>query len=453
MDPIARFALHVQRTSYDDLPPAVVTAAKTFLLDSLGVAIAGSGDPWAPRLAATAAAWGGGDDSRVIGTRVRLAPLSAALVNAYQMHGLEFDCVHERAVVHPMATLLPALLADAERRGDVDGRRFLTALTVGVDVAAGLGVASKGAMRFFRPANAGGFGAVAGLGKLRDFDTATLVNAFGIQYGATSGTLQPHVEGSMQLGVQVGFNARGALSAVDLAAAGIAGPHDVLEGRYGYFRLFEGGEYDVKPVLETLGREWRIAELSHKPFPSGRLTHGVVDALLRLRAEHGVTAADVARVTARVPPLVARLVGRPDIPAPGANYARLCLPFVAATALLRGRVDVPDFRGAALTAADAHEVASRIEIVVDGNPDENAIVPQVVDVALRSGRRHTVTLDRVIGNPAHPLSREQNLDKFRRCWTYGAERLVDANAARVIEAVDHLESMPDVRELIRLLVP
>jgi 2-methylcitrate dehydratase PrpD len=453
VDPIVRFARHVADTSFGDLPPAVVAAAKTFLLDSLGVAVAGSGDSFAPVIAAAAAAWGAGDGSRVLGTRVRLPAPSAALVNAYQMHGLEFDCVHEGAVVHPMATLLPAAIADVERRGAVDGRTFLTAITLGVDVAAGLGVASKGAMRFFRPANAGGFGAVAALGKLRGFDAATLGHAFGIQYGATSGTLQPHVEGSMQLGVQVGFNARGALSAVDLAAAGIAGPQEVLEGKYGYFRLIENGEYDVKPVLDALGRAWRIAELSHKPFPSGRLTHGVVDAILGTRAEHGVTAADVVKVTARVPPLVARLVGRPDVPAPGANYARLCLPFVAATALLRGRVDVPDFRGDALTAADVHAVAARVEIAGDGNPDENAITPQAVEIALRDGRRHTVTLDRVLGHPTRPLTREQHLDKFRRCWTYGAERLPAADCDRAIALVDRLESLADVRELFRLAVP
>jgi 2-methylcitrate dehydratase PrpD len=179
----------------------------------------------------------------------------------------------------------------------------------------------------------------------------------------------------------------------------------------------------------------------------------VVEALLRFTTEHGVSAADVASVTARVPPLVARLVGRPDVPAPGANYARLCLPFVAATALLRGRVDVPDFRGDALTAADAHELARRITTVVDGNPDENAITPQRVELALRDGRRHALTLDRVLGHPTHPLTREAHLDKFRRCWTYGAERLVEAHAERVIEAVDRLESLPDVRELMRLVVP
>jgi 2-methylcitrate dehydratase PrpD len=453
VDPIVALARHVARVSYDDLPPAAVAATKTFLLDTLGVAIAGSGDPWAPRLAGVAAGWGDGTGATVLGTRRRLPALSAAVVNGYQIHGLEFDCVHEGAVVHPMATLLPALLADVERRGAIDGRRLIAALAVGVDVAAGLGVAAKGAMQFFRPANAGAFGAVAALGALRGLDADALVHAFGILYGHVSGTLQPHVEGSMQLGVQVGFNARGALTAVDLAAAGFAGPREVLEGRYGYFRLFENGEWDIAPVLKELGRTWRITELSHKPFPSGRLTHGVVDGILRLRAHHGFMAHDVDRVSAHVPPLVARLVGRPDMPAPSANYARLCLAFVAATALVRSRVDVPDFRGDALTAADVHEMAKRVLVVPNGNPDENAIVPQALEIELTDGRRFALPLPSVIGQPTAPLSRVQHLAKFRRCWTYGAEPLPEDHRERLVAAVDRLETVGNVRELIDLTVP
>jgi 2-methylcitrate dehydratase PrpD len=453
VDAISRFVEHAVSLRYEHLPPAAVEATKTFVLDTLGVAIAGSGEPWAPRIAATAARWGGGADASVIGTPARLPALSAAVVNGYQIHGLEFDCVHERAVVHPMATIMAALLAEAERRGGVDGRRLVTAVVAGVDVACSLGVAARGAMRFFRPANAGAFGAVAALGVLRSLDAVALADAFGIVYGHVSGTLQPHVEGSMQLGVQIGFNARGALTAVDLAADGVPGPRDILEGRYGYLQLFEGGEYDVAPAVAALGRTWRITELSHKPFPSGRLTHGTIDAIQRLRAEHGIAAGDVERLTARVPPLVARLVGRPAVPEPGANYARLCLPFVAAVALDRGTVDVPDFRPERLRAPDLHALARRIEVVPDGNPDENAIVPQVIEVTLRDGRRHAVTLDRVLGAPDRPLAREQHLDKFRRCWGYGCARLSDDGAGRLIALVDRLESVGDVRELIALTTP
>jgi 2-methylcitrate dehydratase PrpD len=453
-DAIEAFAAHVVTTTVDDLPAAAIAAAKTFILDTIGVGIAGSGEPWAPAIADGAAGWGAGHESTVWGVGRRCLPApSAALVNGYQTHGLEFDCVHEGAVLHPMATLLAALLAHAERRGHVGGRDLVTAVTVGVDVACSLGVAARGPMRFFRPATAGAFGAVAALAKLEAFDVAALTSAFGIVYGQISGTLQPHTEGSMVLGLQMGFNARAALTAVDLAARGVTGPRELLEGRYGYFTLFEGGAHDVRSAVGQLGKVWRVAELSHKPFPSGRLTHGVVDGVLQLQARHGFTADDVVEVTAVVPPLVHRLVGRPDVAAPGASYARLCLPFVTATALMRGNVDVTDFRGDRLTDPYVHALARRVTIVVDDNADENAMVPQTVRVTLRGGTTHEARLDRVIGHPERPLSREQHLDKFRRCCTYGARPLARENIERLISLVDQLETVPDVGELAALTVP
>jgi 2-methylcitrate dehydratase PrpD len=453
VDAIVRLAEHVDRTSFASLPATAVAAVKTFVLDSIGVAIAGSGEDAAARLVGAAEAWGRGNEATVWGRRRRLPAPSAALVNAFNTHCLEFDCVHEGAVVHPMATLLAALCVAAEQRGAVTGRELVTAVAVGVDVAATIGVAARGPMRFFRPATAGAFGATAALGKLAGLDVDTLVSAFGLVYGQVSGTLQAHVEGLPALGLQIGVNARAAVTAVDLARRGFAGPREVLEGRYGYFRLFEGDAYDVTPALAELGRVWRVAELSHKPFPTGRLTHGVVDALLRLRGAHGFTAADVERVTARVPPLVVRLVGRSLVPAPSASYARLCLPLVAAIALLRGGVDVPDFRADGLADVAAHALAPRIDVVADANPDENAMVPQQVEVTLRDGSRHGLAVSAVLGSPDRPLTPEQHLAKFRRNWTYGAHPLDVERGERLIELVDGLDAVADVRALFLLTVP
>ncbi|MBI4242246.1 MAG: MmgE/PrpD family protein, partial [Candidatus Rokubacteria bacterium] len=367
-----------------------------------------------------------------------------------RIHCLEFDCVHEGAVVHPMATLLASLFAHAERRSGVSGKDFLTAVALGVDVACSIGLASRAPMRFFRPATAGAFGAVAAMAKLEGFDVETLTSAFGIVYGQICGTLQPHTEGSTLLGMQMGFNARGALTAIDLAAGGLAGPREVLEGRYGYFKLFEGS-YDLAPILADLGRVWRVTQLAHKPFPSGRLTHGAIDGLLRLKTAHGLQAEEIARVTVIVPPLVKRLVGRPDIPNPAASYARLCLSFVAGTALLRGSVDVPDFIADRLAEPAVHALARKVEITLDDNSDENAVVPQTIQVTLTDGRQHELRLERVIGHPSNPLTREQHLEKFRRCWGYGARRLREENCDRLIALVDRLEAVSDIRELIALV--
>jgi 2-methylcitrate dehydratase PrpD len=450
-DASVRLAEHVVGRR-SDLPPAVSTAVKIFVLDSLGVAVAGSGEPWSAPLAETVAGWGVAAESTVWVDGRRLPAQSAALVNAWQLHCLEFDCIHERAIVHPMATLLPAVLAWAERAGPVSGRDVLMAVALGVDVAATLGIAARGPLRFFRPATAGAFGAVAAVGRLAGLDATALTHAFGIVYGAISGTMQPHDEGSRVLAMQMGFNARAALAAIDLAARGLEGPRRTLEGAHGYFALFEAGAADPGAALRELGAVWHVTRLSHKPFPSGRLTHGAIDALQQLRAGHAFTAAEVEAITVAVPPLVHRLVGRPDLPAPAPAYARLCLPFVAATTLIRGTVDVPDFTAERLLDPRVHALAQRVRVVDEGGADAGAIVPQTVEVTLANQRRHAVRLDAILGHPDRPLSRAAHLAKFRRNWRHAARPLDPARGERLIDLVDRLEEVPDVRAVTALLV-
>ncbi len=199
------------------------------------------------------------------------------------MHNQEFDCLHEGAVVHALASVLPASLAAAEQSGGIDGRALITAVVVGADIAAGLGLASRSGFRFFRPATAGGFGAVAAAGRILGLDRAALEAAFAWQLAQASGTMQAHTEGSPILPVQVGFNARAALQSCALARVGFTPAQDVFEGTYGYLPLFEGA-FDLAPVFSDLGHIWRIAEFSHKPFPAGRATHGGIEGVMTLRA-------------------------------------------------------------------------------------------------------------------------------------------------------------------------
>src|SRR5262245_36337504 len=310
MDAMHQLAEHVARTRYRDLSSSAIAAAKTFLLDTFGVGVAGSAGPWANDLVSCLALWGAGEEASVFARSARFPAPSAALANAYQIHNSEFDCVHEGAVVHAMTAVVPASLAYTERCGCIDGAELITALTVGVDVACRIGAASLAPLRFFRPGTAGGFGATAAVGTLMGFDAGTTLRAMGAAYGQMCGTMQAHTEGSGLLGLQVGFNARNAIVACDMAARGVPSVENVLEGPFGFYRLFEGA-YDAPAIVESLGRAWRIAELSHKPFPSGRATHGIVDGLLELRRRIGFAAADVERIIATVPPLVRHLVGRP----------------------------------------------------------------------------------------------------------------------------------------------
>ena len=71
VNPVETLAAHVVGTRFEDLPQDAVNAAKTFILDSIGVGVAGSDGPWVRELIETAKQWGAGEDSRVFvhGTR------------------------------------------------------------------------------------------------------------------------------------------------------------------------------------------------------------------------------------------------------------------------------------------------------------------------------------------------------------------------------------------------
>ena len=452
-----RIVSHVANSGLSDLSAHDIEKAKIFLLDTLGVGIAGSSGAAIAELLATVQGWGSGNEATVWVTGERVSAQAAAVVNAYQIHCLEYDCVHEGAVVHPMATVLGAMLAYVERRSaqgrPVSGRDFLMAMVLGVDIAAYLGMAATGPVRFFRPATAGGMGATAAIARLEGLTDEGIKDALGNMYGQTCGTLQPHAEGSPLLGLQIGFNARGALSALDLAVAGFRGPHDMFDGHYGYLPMFEAGQYDLDMIWKHLGRVWQMSELSHKPFPSGRLTHGVVDALVQVTSKLRITPDEIARIIGYVPPLVYRLVGRPDVPEPEPNYAKLCLRYVAGAWMAHGQVDVPEFRGRdVLNDRVIHAHAAKVDLVLDENPDQNALDPQRFVFELADGRTHAIVLPHVYGHPRAALTVEENRAKFDRCVTYGSRPIPGEQAGQLADAVDRIEGIEDAATLARLTV-
>jgi aconitate decarboxylase len=425
---------HLARVIAGDIPDVARAAAKTFIADTFAVGFAGASAPWRAEVldmarggAAEATVWGGGG---------RLPLAAAAMVNAFQVHAQEFDPVHEAAVVHPLAAVLACGLGWSERYGGVTGEALLRAVIAGADVAATLGLCSRAPMRFFRPANCSGFGAVAALALLARLDEAQTRNAFGIYYGQCCGTMQAHIEASPQLAMQMGFAARNAVTAVELARRGMPGPRAPISGPFGYFALFDGSA-DPAP-FDALGRTWRIAELSHKPFPSGRATHGGIDGLQRLIAAHGVAGEQVKAGRFIVPPLTHRLVGRRPVAGMSVAHARLCLAYCGAVRLRRGTVGLDDFGDAALTDPVTLDLAGRLEVIANTNPDPNAMHPVRVDLDLVDGRSLVCDVTEILGSPAKPLSREAARAKFGACG--GSDTLW--------EAIANLEAAHDVASLV-----
>ncbi len=190
----AKLIEHIVTHRYETLTPSAVAATSTFVLDSLGVALAGSRVPLVSQLIGLSHSWGQSNDCRIWGTGQRVPAITAAFINGYQIHNQEWDCVHEPAVVHPMAVVLSTLLAWSEQHGRIDGKRFVSGCNVAVDVATTIGRAARNKLRFFRPAMCGALGATAGIANMLRLDGETTRSALGLCYSQLSGTMQAHVE-------------------------------------------------------------------------------------------------------------------------------------------------------------------------------------------------------------------------------------------------------------------
>lgn len=377
------------------LGATVRPVAVRLLGDTLAVGAAGANAPGADAILTAARAMGAGAAARLIGTAERLPAPGAAFVNGYRIHCLEWDAVHEPAVVHAMSVVTAALGAAIDRKGGCDPEEALVALAIGVDIASGLGIAADSALSFFRPATAGVIGAALAVARI---DGAPLEHALGLAYSSAAGTMQAHVEGSITLPFQVANAARAAVTASDLAKAGFTAPLDPLEGPFGYFRLIDRG--DLSRYTSALGQGWRIAEISTKPFPSGRASHAALGAL------QGLAGQMVERIELACPPLIHRLVGRPYKADMTPAYARLCLPFLVALMLTDGRIDPrrftpEDFADPALAA-----LAGKVALVADGNDDPNALFPQEMRVTV-GGVTQIIAVPHTLGSPDAPLSSDQ----------------------------------------------
>lgn len=385
-------------------------AAALYLLgDTLAGGAAGAVSGEAQAMLSAVRGWGEGERARLLGLSIRLPAPSAAWFNGFAVHCLEWDAVHEPAVVHAMSVVTATLLAAVDRQGGCDADEFLTALCVGVDIASGLGVAATGAMQFFRPATAGVIGAALAVARLDKLPREKFSDVMGLAYSQAAGTMQAHVEASIALPLQIANASRAAITAVDLAKAGMDGPHDSLEGPFGYFQLFEPG--DLARYTDSIGQRWLIEEVSIKPFPSGRASHGILGAIDNMLRDGSLDSGHVFSVDVSAPPLIHRLVGRPYKTDMTPAYARLCLPFLVPLMLRDRIIDPRCFTAQGFANADIVKLGEKVTVRIDDNPDHNALAPQKLNIMLSDDRVIERIITDNLGSPTAPMSDAQTQSK------------------------------------------
>jgi 2-methylcitrate dehydratase PrpD len=425
-----RLAQYAAQLRYEDVPADVVQRAKDTIIDTVGTIVFGYDLPWSRIIVAQAKRSGPGGRSRILGAGGELVQAgAAAFANGALAHAFELDNLTKPGSgVHPGAILLSAGLAVAQERG-LPGRDLLVAFLAGSEVMIRIGRATKHsneARGFHAPGTTGPFGGAVAVGKLLKFDDAAMTNALGIAGSLACGLLEfaKSGTGAMVKRLHLGRAAESGVLAASLAADGFTGPTSVLEGEFGFLRVF-CRDFDEAELTRGLGETYVTRTILMKRFACHISAHTSVQAILDLRAEHGFSGADVASIRIAGNEKMAKVN---NIPRPkDVMMCQYSIPFSVALAHFRDPRDPRSYDETAFNDPAIRSLAERVTIVPAQGQHDHATLRADVEVALKDGRVLKKSVADFRGTPESPLAPADVRERFalltRHCHAADMERI------------------------------
>lgn len=375
-------------TKWRDVPDETRRHVKSLVLDSLTVLPAGYRAVGCHEILDVLGQWPAKKGASVLFNSLKLPPPTAAMANATLAEAWDFDDTHDAAIVHCMSPVLYAALAAAEGfEKPADGSEFLAAVAVGLEVLARLGMACTSPLTWTRTATLGGIGGSLAATRVSKVNREAMINAAGIAYMQAAGNSQTIVDAATAKKLQVGFAARAAVLGTLLAQKGLTGPRDILEGKYGYYELYERGNHTLGSALEGLGRNWEIDNISVKPFPCARECHAAIFAAFEASKGKKIPLVEIDRVVVSGPGILRDISGKGTAGAGAAAVvsAHLSIPYAVAVVLLEGDITLIDFTEAKILQPERQRLASSVEVKADAALPFNDLAPADVTVVLRQG--------------------------------------------------------------------
>ena len=436
-----RLARGLAAVRFDDLSAAAVAKAKLCLLDYFASAFVSTELPWGRQAIALAAASEGFHP--VVGTSIRSTAGDAAFANAVLGHALVRDDMHLGSVSHlGVVVIPPALSAAGENR--CTGRELIAAVIAGYEAGGRLGraILDVDVARIFRPTGLVGpvAGAVAA-GRLLGLDRTGLANAIGIAANTALGYNEWAGTGGSEMFMQIGFAARNAVSAAQLAHVGTFASATAIDGAAGLLAAF--GKQDNAGTLHSFDGDAEIMSVFFKEVPACNFAQAAAQAARAIALSRDIEPGSIRSVSVRVPHAAAAYPGC-DAPGPLRHtlQAKMSIHYNVAAALLRGSFDEANYAPEA--NEDIGALAQRVSLAVDETLTKRFPARQgaIVQVDLADGETLTHTQDDVA--PAEDTAVESRFDAA------ASERLGRERALALREAAEGLASIDDITTLIAL---
>jgi 2-methylcitrate dehydratase PrpD len=455
MDAAYSFAKIFAATKYENLSREVVDATKKEILDLLGVALGGATQPGATQVCALVKEWGGKEESSIIGCQQKVPAPNAAQANATMAHALDFDDVHEAAVMHPGIASVPVALAVGEARGELSGRELITSTALGVDMMCRLALATTPGkspidLGWHLTSLFGFMGAAATAGRILGLGEEKIVDAIGIGYHQCAGNGQCVKDGALTKRLGPGFAIKGGITAALLAKAGVTGARNPFEGEWGLYKQYMNGDYSREVLTQDLGKRFEGANVVIKPYPCCRGVHPAIDAALALLREENLQKSDIKEIVLSVTDAHLSLLCRPfDAKCSPRSPvdAQFSIPWGVASAIMKGSVGLDDYTEKAIRNRDVLNLTAKMRVEVDNSLHKPGPEPTRVKVITRNRAEFSRVVENPLGSLERPMSYEDCARKFADC----AKALGPGRTERVVQMIGELERQENIQEIIHLL--
>ena len=443
-----QFAKFVHGIDCDALPMNVRELARISLLDYLSCTLAGSQSEIRPIFTDLALELGGTEQASVYGTDIKTSVANAALVNGAFAHVLEMDDIHRLAMYHPGIVVLPAALAIAERDG-LSGKRLVEGIVAGYEVGIRIGVAINPShfKLWHTTGTAGTFAAAVAAGKMMELTVDQLTDAIGNACTQASGFWQFNIDASMTKPLHSGKASINGIFAAMLAKRGFTGAENIIEGEKGFGKATsEAPDYDL--MIRDLGSVYEFLGIGVKIHSGCRHTSSIVDGALAIRDKYGVKPEDIAAIDIKTYELGKDLCGAifpQNIP-----QAKFSIPFCAASAFVLGRCSTAEMDMDVIQSDAIQQLLQKTTISVDEELEKKFSLGygSIVGVTLKDGRSFSELTEHCKGDPENPVSLEEMRERFIAMTN---EIVSSENQLKIIDMVENLEQIDDVRKLVGCL--
>jgi 2-methylcitrate dehydratase PrpD len=444
------FARFVSETDFSSISAQTLANAKMHILDTLGAALAAVSTETATITLDYCKRVGHSEEAAIWGTRLRSSAPMAAFANGLLGHAIDFDdwdaFIHAG---HPSCMVVGAALSLGEVIGS-SGKDLLKAYVLGIEVLTKIAANAPNVQdRGFHATPVwGSIGAAIACASLLRLDPAKIKAALGVSASAIGGIHRQ--QGSMVKPFHAANAARNGVESALLAEKGFTADGAILEAPRGFCDTFFGaGACNYEKMIDAIGKAYFLESpgLGLKLHPCSAPQFLAADAALHLKREHKIDFADVTKVEVSIPSLRYQRHYHPEVKT--GLRGKFAINYVVALAFLEGKLEIDTFTDAKANDPQVQDALSKVKVIVDDTiPEPGPYCP--VTVQLKDGRRFTYTAKIAKGHPDNPMTDEELLAKFR---SNAKSVLSEAKSDELIAAVQNFETLGNVRQLVKLLVP